>query len=113
MIIPVRDQKQCALSRVKNKIEWTGGDLDQGARDELCLSEKGTDQITFNQKCLASLTTTAVLNDIPILHLAYPRFVQDPVYLFKKLENTHLECEWAMFMTAYRKVIRSNRVHSY
>jgi len=113
LIIPVREQKQCALSRVKNEIQWTGEDLDQGSKEELCLSEKGADQITFNQKCLASLTTTAVLHDIPILHLAFPRFVQDPVYLFKKLENTHLEVEWSMFMNAFRQVVQKDKVHKY
>ena len=110
VLIPVRDMKQSALSRTVNNLPYSphkelkGGDLQ--------IPDKVKNQLIFNQRALAELIETVTLYDIPYRTIAFPRFIEDPNYLYEKLKNTPFEVERAVFDRGF-KVFNRRMISSY
>lgn len=71
LIVPVRDIKQAAQSRLKVKRRWRIKGL---ATQEQVLTW-----------VLGKITETAVKYNLPVTFINYPRLIQDPGYCFSKL----------------------------
>jgi|APSaa5957512535_1039671.scaffolds.fasta_scaffold150869_1 hypothetical protein len=66
----------------------------------------------LSQKFL-KLIQVLVVHDIPFTFLDFPRFVNDPKYLFHKLEFFLTGITYDQFLAAYRISARSDWVHSF
>jgi hypothetical protein len=76
VIIPIRDYKESALSRVKNGVSegglWNAVDV--------------TTQIEFYNKIMADYVYHMTKNEINTLFLDFDKMVTDKIYLFEKLK---------------------------
>jgi hypothetical protein len=95
MIIPIRDYKSSAISRLSNGMA-AGGLWD--ANDEIS-------QISFYNKIMADYLYYMTIYDINTIFLDFNRMTKDKMYLFDKLKNIldEKKITFEMFSSAYDK----------
>jgi len=59
------------------------------------------------------LVQTLVANDIPITFLDFPRFTQDPAYLYQKIEFLLEDIEFEVFSATVNKIVRPEWIHDF
>lgn len=62
---------------------------------------------------LYKIIYTVAKRDIPLILLHFPRFIDDPVYLYKKIETTLNEIKYEKFLEIFREVARPELVHEF
>jgi hypothetical protein len=114
-IIPVRDMREAALSRIIVNLETTeekypnlpviyGG---------LWGTKNPDEQEDVLYKNLFRLLLHLSSANIPLIFIHYPKLTKDPSYLFEKLRPILQKRNYRTFLKAYQETIDPNLVHNY
>ena len=113
-LVPVRDLYAAAESR-RDVVRRSNS---QAPPQLLAGGLFGTDQPAAQEAALATrlyhLIHTLAKHDVPTTLLHFPRLVEDPEYLFRKLRPVlPAGVEYAGFLEAFRQVSKPELVHSF
>jgi hypothetical protein len=96
MIIPIRNYKDSAKSRVRTAPHnkkgglWYANDLES--------------QVTFYHKQMSEYLLYMVQHDIPTIFLDFKKMVSDPMYLYQKLKSILKNTSFDVFFKAYHEI---------
>lgn len=95
LIIPVRNIKEAAKSRLKAKRKWKIKGINS--------------QEQVLAWALGKITETAIRHDIPVTFIKYPKLIQDPDYCFEKL-NPVFKLNKKKFTKIYPKLAGAKEI---
>ncbi len=95
IIVPVRNLKDAAKSRIKAGRRWKIKGLDS--------------QEQVLAWALGKITATAIEHNIPITYIHYPKLIQDPDYCFNKL-NPIFKLNKNKFYKEYNKLAGAKKI---
>jgi hypothetical protein len=110
-IIPVRDLYAAAQSR--RHVASTAPEDPAGVPGGLWHTKNPQDQETILTGQLYKLIYALARHDVPVSLLFFPRFVNDPEYLFGKLNFLLGDIEYNAFRKAFQTVSRPEFVHDF
>jgi hypothetical protein len=110
-IIPVRDLYAAAQSR--RHVASTTPNDPAGVPGGLWHTKKPQDQETILTGQLYKLIYALARHDVPVSLLLFPKFVNDPEYLFSKLNFLLGDIEYNAFRNAFQTVSRPDFVHDF
>jgi hypothetical protein len=70
-------------------------------------------QMNASAKSLYDLLHTATVYEIPISFILFPKLVQNPEYLYKKLSYLMEDIEYKYFLKAFEKIAQPSLVHTF
>jgi hypothetical protein len=114
-IIPMRDLYSAAQSRreVARKADPTLDIVPGGLWPRMKIEKQAANQEWILAAKLYNLTYTLAKHDIPIVLLLFPRFVNDPEYLYRKLKFLLRDISYDTFLRAFQVISRPELVHDF
>lgn len=111
--IPIRDLYSAAQSRIDVEKRTDHALYPDGIPGGLWYTNTPDNQELILQRQLYKLIYTITKYDVPMTLLYFPRFINDPDYLFRKLASVLSGTPYEVFVAAFREVARPELVHQY
>ena len=113
-IIPIRDLYSAAESRRDVTVRTYEIDDSGVVAGGVWHTDNPEEQENILSLKLYNLIYTVVKRDIPVSLIHFPRFVNDPEYLYHKIKSVFKETiTYDVFFDSYKSVVRPDLVHSF
>lgn len=111
--IPVRDLQAAAQSRVQVQQTSGGGALGIDVPGGLWHTKEPESQAAVLLGRFYNLVEKLSRADVPMVFMHYPRLVNDPEYLYRKLELLVGDVEFLRFQLAFQQTVRPQWIHKF
>lgn len=111
--IPIRDLFSAAQSRIDVEKRTDRAFYPEGIPGGLWHTDTPDTQESILEHQLYKLIHTVTKHDVPMTLLHFPRLINDPEYLFRKMTAVLAGTPYGVFIAAFREVAHPELVHQF